>query len=167
MNGRRTRVTAAVVAAVVGLALVAAVIVVAVTRDSGQADSSRGSTSKPVRSQIRAFAVSRGDPVNVDVTPGDDARRCLAISGDPYLSSALCEPPNAESSRGVYTVVFPVEGEAPSLVIGLLPEGKSRAVVTAGGVGALGESRETAFVVVLPPGALGPAGDEPVKVEFG
>ena len=88
----------------------------------------------------------------------------LAISGDPYLSSTLCEPP---ASRGVYTVVSPLEGEAPSLVIGLLPEGRSRAVVTAGGVGALGESRESAFVVVLAPGALGPAGDVPVEVEFG
>ena len=105
--------------------------------------------------------------MNVDVLLGDNAQRCLAISGDPYLSSTLCEPPPSESSRGVHTVVSPVEGDAPPLVIGLLPEGRSRAVVTAGEFGALGESRGPVFMVVLARNALGPAGDEPVKVEFG
>ena len=153
--------------AVVGLVLVAVVGALAAAQKSEQSRSDGGSTSMPLRSQIRAFAVSRGDPVNVAVLPGDAAQRCLAISGQPYLSSTVCEPAPSESSRGVYTVVFPIEGNAPPIVIGLLPQGRSRAVVTAGGVGALGESREMAFMVVLPHNALGPAGDEPVKVEFG
>lgn len=67
----------------------------------------------------------------------------------------------------VYTVMFHVEGDARPLVIGHLPEGRCRAVVTAGGFGALGKSRETVFMVVLVRNALGPAGDQPVKVEFG
>ena len=165
MSNRRTQVTAVV--ALGGLALVAVVGALALARKSEQSDAGVASTSNPVRSQIRAFAVHRGDPVNVDLLPGNDAQRCLAISGDPYLSSTLCEPPTSESSRGVYTVVSSVEGDAPPLVIGLLPEGRSRAVVTAGGFGALGESRETVFMVVLARNALGPAGDEPLKVEFG
>ena len=165
MSDRRTQVTAVV--AVGGLALVAVVGALAVARDAEQSDTGGGSTSNPVRSQIRAFAVRRGDPVNVDLLPGDDAQRCLAISGDPYLSSTLCEPPTSESTRGVYTVMSPVDGDAPPLVIGLLPEGRTRAVVTAGGFGALGESRETVFMVVLMRNALGPAGDQPVEVEFG
>ena len=169
MSSRGARVSAAALAALGGLALVAGAVVLAVARESGESDTSGESTSDPVRPQGRLFAVSRGDPVNVDLLRGENAGRCIAISGDPYLSLSLCDPLTSGASRGAYAVASPVEGrsDAPSLVIGFLPTGKSRAVVTAGELGTIGESRETVFVAVLAPGALGPEGDEPVEVEYG
>lgn len=94
----------AATAAGVGLALVAGVVVAAVARESEQPEASGEPTSGPARPQRRVFAVSRGDPVDVDLPLGESAERCIATSGGPYLSSRFCDPPTGLQPGGVYTV---------------------------------------------------------------
>ena len=152
------------IAGVVGVAVVAAVTMLGSAEEPPEpAMRTPGSPQFP----DRVFDVRRGDPVNVVLWRQSTAKRCLAISGDPYLTSSFCPESSVIRSSGAYTVLSPVEGEAVSLVVGFLPSGAARAVATAGDSSAIGESRGPLFLVVLAPGALGPSGDEPVAVEFG
>jgi hypothetical protein len=109
--------------------------------------------------------VAGGDPVTVDVRRLG-SKGCLAISGDPYLTSTSCFALSSARSTGVYTVISPVEGDAPSLVVGFLPDRARRAVITVGDAPTLGKTRARIFLAELGPGALGPNGDRPVDVEF-
>ena len=112
------------------------------------------------------FAENRGDPVNIDLSPGKNDERCIAISGGTYLSLSFCEPLPPDPSHGPYTVM-PSESGDPTLVVGLLPRGKDRVAVTVGNSGTIGVSHKTVFMAVLTPDAFGSTGDVPVKVEFG
>jgi hypothetical protein len=87
--------------------------------------------------------------------------------GKPYLSSRYCPPLDTIRSSRAFTVLSPLEGDAPPLVVGFLPGDTSRVAVTAGDSKAIGESRKPLFLAVLPPDALGPTGSNTVKVEFG
>jgi hypothetical protein len=158
----RSLVTAALVV-VVGTATVLGATVLARERGAGDPD-----VREPVpQAPGRVFAISRGDSVNVDLVRGTPTTRCIAISGSPYLSSRYCPPLDTIRSRKAFTVLSPIEGDAPPLVIGFLPSGTSRVAVTAGDSKAIGETRKPLFLAVLAPAALGPTGEEPVTVEFG
>ncbi len=157
---------AATVVCVVGAAVLVGITVVA-RGTGGEARVTEQPTAPSTGTPGRVFAVLRGDPVNVDLRKAKGGKRCIAISGEPYLSSRFCPPLRSIRASGAYTVMSPVEGDAPSLVLGFLPRARSRAAVTAEGSKALAESRGPLFLAVLAPGALGPAGDGAVRVEFG
>lgn len=157
----RTRVSAMVIA---GAAIVGAAALVAAR--GGTTPQRVPSASENVVAPGRAFSADTGSPVDVDVERGEGNSLCIAISGDPYLSSSLCSTQSAIEERGAYTIAAPVEGNGAVLVVGLVPVGARRVLVTTRGATTLGALSGRVFLAKLPSGALDATGEEAVSVRF-
>ena len=152
-----------VMGAVAGMLAVSA-LAVALSRQ--ETPSGRKVGTGEVGSPGRVFATDRGDPIDVDLVQGANGTRCIGISGEPYLTSRYCPPQATIESGRAYTALSPVEGEEPSVLVGFLPRGRTRVLVSLDGVSALGRTQEGLFLVILRPGALDAAGGTKLTVEF-
>jgi hypothetical protein len=143
---------------------VAAAAIALALMSGGETQSATTDGPSPVVTQGRIFDVARGDPLNVDLT-GSGPRRCLAVSGEPYLSSRFCFALSSARTTGTFTALAPVDDPGPTLVVGFLPRSTDRAVVKAGESSAIGESRGSVFLAVLGQREL--EAGEAIQVEFG
>jgi hypothetical protein len=119
-------------------------------------------------SRIRkgVFAFGAGDPVDVDLLAGKGGVRCLAVSGEAYPSSVGCFLMKDAAKDGSYQVVMPL-GDAPVLVVGYAPNGKSRVEAKTGPATGQGVVRDQVFMATLAPGALGHDNAAKVTVVYG
>lgn len=119
---------------------------------------------RPVQKGV--FHRSQGQLVDVDLLAGKGGIRCLSVSGDLYSSSISCFDQRDAAKSGSYQVVIPLLDNAPVVVVGVAPNGKSRVQATAAGTQARGVMRGQMFVTNLEPGALGENNAAPVSVSF-
>lgn len=134
-----------------------------IASDPGKADA----IGQLTRVKQGIFAGSQGDLVDVDLLAGKGGIRCLSISGDAYSSSVGCFDQKDAAKSGSYQVVIPVRSDAPTLVVGFAPSGKSRVTANAGGLEARAVVRGQVFVATLEAGALGANNNTPVGVRYG
>ena len=114
------------------------------------------------------YSTDDGDPVDVSYALDESGRGCMSvIGGISYGGYTNCFDPDELEEGGTYKLIVPMSVDMPAVVVGVMPAGATRALVTAlGWETARAETRGQWFLASLEPADPDPYDLADIRVEF-